>query len=262
MSTARAAVACLAAIVLAPAALAAGPFDGTWKTRLDSVQSDSKPDVYALKDGIFRCGNCAPPFSVKADGTDQKVSGNGYYDTVAVKIVDPHTLQITDKLAGKPMYEMRLAVSADGKTLNELIKDLSGAQAATWYQVASRVAPGAAGSHAVAGAWRLRKVPGASEVGTVITYRMTADGLQMRYNGATYDARFDGKPVLIASDPGRTSVALKRISEREIEETDTRGGAVTDVIGLTVSADGRTLSVVDRNRGSGQTLSWIMDKLP
>jgi hypothetical protein len=257
----------LAALLATHLAVAAGPsaaapFDGTWKTRLDSIKFDSKPDVFGLKDGVFHCGNCAPALSVTADGTDQKVADHSYYDTVAVKVVDDHTVLMTDKLGGKIMYEMTFSVSADGKTLNEVMKDLSGAKVATWNQVSSRVGPGAPGSHAVAGSWKMDKMPGASDVGMVITYHETADGLQMHYNGASYDARFDGKPVLTANDPGKTLVSLRRISERVIEETDTRGGQVTDVTRMTVSDDGKTMAVVDKNRTSDLTMSWTMTREP
>lgn len=33
-----------------------------------------------------------PPCTVKADGTDQKVSGHSYYDTVAAKLVRARTV--------------------------------------------------------------------------------------------------------------------------------------------------------------------------
>jgi len=261
-------LACVWAAMLCPLAAGAagpdgaGPFDGTWKTKLDSIKFDSKPDVFELKDGVFHCGNCAPALSVKADGTDQKVAGHSYYDTVSVKVVDAHTVLMTDKLGGKPMYEMTFTVSADGRTLNQVMKDMSGAKVATWNQVSSRVGPGAPGSHAMAGSWKMDKMPGASDVGMVITYHQTADGLQMQYNGASYDAKFDGKPVLTANDPGKTLVSLKRISDRVIEETDTRGGVVTDVTRMTVSEDGKSMSVVDQNRPSDMTMSWTMTREP
>ena len=41
------------ALLVPTAAIAAGPFDGTWKTQLDSIQFSSKPDVYKLDKGIY-----------------------------------------------------------------------------------------------------------------------------------------------------------------------------------------------------------------
>src|SRR5580693_9261124 len=92
----------ISALLLVPAAaLAASAFDGTWKTRMDSFKVTGKPDVFQIVDGVYTCSSCVPEIKVKADGTDQKVSGQSYYDSVAVKVVDAHTVQITDRNAGK-----------------------------------------------------------------------------------------------------------------------------------------------------------------
>jgi hypothetical protein len=169
---------------------------------------------------------------------------------------------MTDKLAGKPMYEMTLLVSADGKSLDVAFQDLSGAKAAMWKQVSTRVGAAAPGAHAVSGSWKTNSIPGASDEGTVITYHMTADGLQMRYNGMSYDARFDGKQVLTANDPGKTLVSLRRIAENVIEETDTRNGKVTDVMRMTVAPDGKSMSVVDKDPSRDTTMSFTMTRQP
>jgi hypothetical protein len=248
-------------LVLAPAgALAAGAFDGTWKTQIDSIQFSSRPDVYELKDGMFRCASCVPPYSVKADGSDQKVSGHSYYDTVAVKVVDARSIELTNKLAGKTIYQDTMMVSLDGKNLSDAYKDLSGAKPATFSQISTRVGAGSAGSHAIAGSWKVTKVPDASDAGITVTYRMTGDGLQMNYNGQSYDAKFDGKPVLTSNDPAKTWVSLKRIADNVIEETDTRDGKVTDVTRMTVAADGKSMTVVDKDQQRDMTTTFTMTK--
>jgi hypothetical protein len=57
-------------------------------------------------------------------------------------------------------------------------------------------------------------------------------------------------------------VSLKRIDANTIEETDRRGGKVTDVIRSTVSADGKSMSVVDTMPTRGTTASYTMVKQP
>src|SRR5208283_1885985 len=139
------------ALLVSTAAIAAGPFDGTWKTQLDSIQFSNKPDVYELKQGVYMCSSCVPPYSIKADGTDQKVSGHSYYDTAAVQVIDARTVQFAGKLAGKPTFSKSMAVSADSATLTESFKDMSGTQVVTGTQVSKRLAAGAPGSHAISG---------------------------------------------------------------------------------------------------------------
>ena len=254
---------CLALAVLAPtAALAVGPFDGTWKTQADSVQVSGKPEVFELKDGTYKCESCAPAYSVKADGADQKVAPHGYYDTVAVRIVDAHSIEISTKLGGKVIQSGSVSVSPDGSTLTESYKDMSGSQVAMFTQTSKRLAAGPAGSHAISGSWKVDKLPELSDTASTISYRMTADGFQMQWNGQSYDAKFDGKKYLTANDPGKTWVSLKKLSNETVEETDSRDGKVTDVIRMTVSADGKSMSVVDEDQAHGTTVRYRLNKQP
>jgi hypothetical protein len=250
------------ALLCSTAAIAAGPFDGTWKTQLDSVQFAAKPQVFEVKQGVYTCSSCVPPISVKADGSDQKVSGHSYYDTTAVQVIDARTVQVANKLAGKPTFSSSMTVSADGGTLTATFKDMSGAQVATGTQVLKRVAAGAPGSHAISGSWKPEKLSDLSDAGATVTYKMTADGMQMNWNGQSYDAKFDGKKVLTANDPGKTWVSLRRIAANTIEETDTRDGQVADIYRMTVSADGKTMTVVDNDVRQGTTMQYKMQKQP
>jgi hypothetical protein len=68
-------------------------FDGTWKVDLSTAKFPEKPDVYMLKDGMYQCKSCVPPIEVKADGQDQKVTGQPYFDSISVKVVDDRTLR-------------------------------------------------------------------------------------------------------------------------------------------------------------------------
>ena len=66
--------------------LAAGPFDGTWKIDVGTVQPPTKPKVYLLQGGSYSCRSCAAPFTVPADGAPHAISGNPYVDSVALKV--------------------------------------------------------------------------------------------------------------------------------------------------------------------------------
>ena len=78
----------LTLVLLGSATLfAQSPFDGTWMTKLDTAKFPTKPDQYSLKDDMYECLTCVPKLAVKADGTDQKVTGHPYYDTVAVRVL-------------------------------------------------------------------------------------------------------------------------------------------------------------------------------
>jgi hypothetical protein len=251
------------AAALPAIALAAGSFDGSWKMDTSSVKVSGKAVVFELKDGLYRCISCAPaPWSVKADGKDHKVAAHSYYDGVAAHVVDEHTVELSNSLHGKTIFKDSMNVSDDGSTLTETGVDLSGAQPNPFKRISKRVAPPAAGAHAVSGSWKIDALPELSDVGSVVSYKMTANGLQMNANGISYDAKFDGKKYPQKNDPGKTWVSLKRISDDTIQETDLRDGQVTDIVTLKVAADGSMISVQDEDRYDGMTFNYNSVKQP
>lgn len=252
----------LALLLLSPAMLfAQSPFDGTWMTKLDTAQFPKKPDSYLLDKGMYECSSCVPKFKVKADATDQKVTGHPYYDTVAVKVVDDHSVELTEKKDGKTMFTGTDTVSADGTTLTTKFTDQSEDKPVTGEVTSTRVSKGPEGSHAVSGSWRTQKVNSISDNGLTVTYEGTRDGLKMSDpNGESYDARFDGKDYPVQGDPGHTMVSLKRIGNDTIEETDKRNGKVVGVAKMTVSSDGKWITVEFTNKERGTTTTFKMEK--
>ena len=243
-------------------ALAASAFDGTWKTRADSFQVSGTPNAYEISQGLYRCTSCVPQINVKVDGTDQGVTGHDYYDTVAIRIIDNNSVERTSKKGGKIVSTTAATVSADGKTLIEEWVDYTGAQPAKGTTTSRRLTAGPAGSHALTGTWQQDSFNGGSDSLLTVKYQSTPDGLKMEWNGQSYDAKFDGKEYLTKNDPGNTMVSLKRIDANTIEETDRRNGKVTDIIRITVSADGKSLSVVDTDPVRNIKMTWTMMKQP
>jgi len=252
----------LALVLFASATLfAQTPFDGTWMTKLDTAKFPTKPDQYSLKDNMYECLTCVPKFAVKADGTDQKVTGHPYYDTVAVKVENPNSVEIIHKKDGKVMFTDTETVSADGKTLKDKFTDNTGTQPVTGEVTSTRVKPGPGGSHALSGSWRTSKVDTVSNNGLTVTYQGTADGLKMSDpNGNSYDAKFDGKDYPIQGDPGHTLVSLKRIGDDTIEETDKRDGKIVGINRMTLSKDGKTIAVEYTDKLHDTKTTFTMEK--
>ncbi len=251
----------LALALLVPTlALAQSPFDGTWKTRLDSIQVSGKPNVFELNNGVYECKSCVPRYRIKADGTDQPVPGHDYVDHEAVKVTSASSIEITDKLAGKLMFSMTQTVSDDGATLSTQFTAYAGETPVSGGYSEKRVGPRAPGAHAISGAWMQDRMSDLSDAGLVIVLQSTPDGLKMVSNGQTTEAKFDGKEYLTADDPGNTTVALKKISATQIEETDRRRGKVFDIVLWTVAADGKTINLVDTDPLHGTKTTSILDK--
>ena len=239
------------------------PFDGTWMTKLDTAKFPTKPDKYSLSNNMYECLTCVPKVSVKADGTDQKVTGHPYFDTIAVKVVNASAVEIIQKKDGKVMYTDTATVSSDGNTLDDTFTDTSGTQPVTGEATSKRVAPAPAGAHALSGSWRTEKVNSVSDNGLTITYQGTENGLKMSdQNGNSYDAKFDGKKYAWSNDPASTMSIFKKLSDTQIEELDYHKDKLTDDTIFTAAADGKSIAVVDTEPVHETKTSYTMDKQP
>lgn len=244
-------------------AMAQNDFDGTWKVELNTAQLPKKPDVYLLQNGMYQCKSCVPPIDVKADGTDQKVSGHPYYDTVSIKVINDHTVEETEKKDGKVVGTSTTTVSPDGNTATWEFSDSSASNAApvTGKGESTRVAKGPAGSNAISGSWRATKYENISDNGITFTYKVDGDMLTMTTpTGQSYTAKMDGTDAPYKGDPGTTSVSIKKISKRTIEETDKRDGKVISIARITIGADGKTMSIAVNDKLHGSTAAYTAKK--
>jgi hypothetical protein len=253
----------VAVALLIPAiASAQVSIDGTWKIDVATAKFPEKPDKYEIKDGRYTCATCVPSIDVKADGTDQQVTGSKYRDTVAVTVVDDHTVRFISKKDGKVVSEGKSTVGSDGTMLTEEFTEFPPAgEPVKGNIVNQRVAKGPAGSHALSGSWRGTKVAEFSDSGLTVTFRSTADGLSMSApTGEGYTAKFDGKDYPIKGDRGGSVVSLKRIDERTIEETTKRDNKVVRVVRMTLSPDGQMLNFVNDDKERGGTMTFAAKK--
>jgi hypothetical protein len=250
------------ALLIPTSVFAAGPIDGTWKTDLATAVVKSKPTVYKLKGGMFTCASCSPSYSVKADGTDQPVKGRSYADTIAVTVTDPSNVTISGKLAGKPSFSSVISISGDGNTLTSNFKEMmAGTEDISGVQVATRKGKASKGDSPITGKWDFSAPPkGLPDAALLVTYTTSADGVQMKWNGQSYDAKFDGKQVPISNDPGNTMVSIKKASDHEIIETDYRKGKKVEVTDTKISADGKSGTVVDKNLLTDSVTTYTINK--
>lgn len=245
-------------------AWAQSPFDGTWKADLSKLKFPEKPDVFELNDGRYKCPTCIPTkIDVAADGQDQKVTGNPYIDTLSVKIEDPKTVEIVAKKEGKVVGKERDVVSEDG---NQFTSDWTGRNTPDGPEMSvkavhTRVAKGPSGAHALSGSWRTEKATDASQSIVTITFRGIDNGLEMSApNGTSYSAKFDGKDYPYKGDPGVTTVSLKRMDDRHVQESDKENGKTVVVVDITVAPDGRTMTSVINDKRAGTTFTVVSDK--
>jgi hypothetical protein len=258
-------LAAVAGLLLPVMAAAQSPFDGTWKWDPSTAEWSKKPQVLLLENGTYQCKSCVPPIEVKADGQDQKVSGHPYYDTLAVKVVNDHQMQETQKKDGKVVREETSTVSPDGNTMAFSFTDISYAngEKSTGKGELARVAKGPAGSNAISGSWRMKSLSDMSSNGITWTYKVNGDDLTMTtVTGQSFTAKMDGSEAPMKGDPGVTTVSVKKVGKSTLEETDKRDGKIVGVMKSTVNPDGKTMKIVYEDKLSGRTTPSTATKQP
>ena len=220
-------------------------FDGTWKTEVSSIDFPAKPSVFVFKDGMYECKTCATKTFVKTDGKDQKIEGNPYADSLAVRIIDANHVEMISKKSGKIVARSKYAVSTDK---NSMLQEYANNAAANTEVVKgttsyARVAYDKTGTHQMSGSWKAIKADKRSDNGLLVTYK--AEGTTMNMStpiGESYAAKTDGAEAAFKGDPGITTVSVK-VRKNSLEETFKREGKAIGMSRMEVDATGKKAKV-------------------
>ena len=234
---------CSVIAAVSSAVWADSPFDGTWRPEYPQKASPGqKHDVYELKNGVYECRSCTPPYTVQADGADHPVNNNPDYDMRSVTVVDARTITKSVKKGGSLVFESKLTAGADGTTLTELQTIMGMTTHPFVVRIRSRrVGAPPPGSHAVAGEWQQLDfdLPNNDEDTTL---KVEGDTLSMSDKmGRSFKAKLDGTDAPYAGTPEFTSVSVKLVDGHTIEEQDKSEGKVVKITRWAVTADGRTI---------------------
>jgi hypothetical protein len=243
----------LLAILMPGSARAQSSFNGTWKVDLSSVPIPKTTYVWLLEGGMYQCKSCDPPIDVKADGQDQ-AAPRPLYDTISVAIIDDQTVREIEKKNGRVVSDEKFTVSPDGKTV---IDEFTGGR-----NTAIRVAKSPAGSHALSGSWRPWKMEVTSDNGLLFTYKFDGDFLSMtRPTGESYTAKLDGTDSpYTGGAPYTNGVSVKRIDENTIEETYKLDGKATNIARMTITPDGKSMTLAVKQLKDGTTSHYTLKK--
>lgn len=252
----------LASTMIVPAA-AQDVLSGTWKGDIGASQLSTKPSSTLIDKGLYTCATCKPVVKVVADGGWHAVAGQPYYDEMSVTVVDPAIVKYATKKDGKIVSEATETVSADGKSISAAFSETVGTTGVpiTGTSVSERVAPAPAGAHAVSGSWRQTKDAQVSDSGLVFTLAQV--GKVVTYStpiGISYAATIGGPAVPVSGDPGWTTVSLTQPSARTLHETDLFEGKVTGKFLMTVSPDGKTMTIDVNDIKHGKTSTLVAYK--
>ena len=153
-------------------------------------------------------------------------------------------------------------VSDDGNTLTlkSTTHPQNTEQTVTAEVTFTRIGKAPAGANGTSGSWRDNKV-NESENGRTTTYKGDGDEISMSTpTGESYTAKLDGKDYPVKGAYFYNSVSLKRVDDHTIEETDKRDGKVVEVARISVSPDGKKMTVVATDKLTGRTSTFVAEK--
>jgi len=83
-------------------------------------------------EGLSMSTPAGESYTAKLDGKDYPVKGAYFYDSVSLQRIDDHTIEETDKRAGKVVQVSRMTVASDGKTMTVVSKSALTGRTATF----------------------------------------------------------------------------------------------------------------------------------
>jgi hypothetical protein len=237
-------VALLGLLAVSPVGVAQSVFNGTWRPDPQTFSPTRKADAIELINGIYECRTCTPPYKVKADGTDQPITGNPYYDILRVTVIDDRTIQKLAEKGGKTVAETKSTVSVDGKIETDVQTNYFMAPRPIEMTMHStRVSAGPKGSHGISGEWRMTDGDVSNHAEDSI-FSVSGDIFSISDRmGRSFSAKLDGSEVPYKGSDEFTSVSLRKVDDHTIEESDKKDGKVVKISRWSVAPDGKTIHV-------------------
>lgn len=218
-------------------------FDGTWRPDIQRPGDDAPAEELRIDGETYECRSCDPPFSVPADGQPHPVAGQRF-DTVAVTVVDERTMRRVAWRDGAVTVDATTILSPFGHTKRETQRQFRGEASSVEFAITSRrIGPAAEGEHLLSGRWQPVEADLPNHEEDTI-YRLADGVLSMRDGfGRSFEAPVDGTPVPYVGDVRFTTVTIRQIDERTVEEVDFNGPDAVLTTTWQVDPDGRTIHV-------------------
>jgi hypothetical protein len=228
--------------MLASALFGADPFIGKWKLDLaKSKLTGQTIEIQAVPANAYSFKEDQHIDVIFADGLDHPTH---FGDTMSVAQTKPDTWAITWKRGSQVLMDTLWKVSRDGQTLTYTATGTRpNGQHFKNQMTAKRIGTGSG----LAGVWQTTGVT-LSSPREIYIEPFGADGHKITFPGRDQTVRmnFDGKEY---ADEGPTvaegsTSSGRRVDERTIETTEKIKGKVVEMAKATVSADGKTQTIV------------------
>lgn len=245
-------------VALAAPARAQNALEGVWRIEPERIEQRGEPVTRLLKGGRYECRNCVSHYSVRADGRFHPIVGQDF-DEVAVRAVDPRTVEFRFRKGGKHAMTEVDRVSADGATLTMEVVDASAPNGRPQRSATrlSRVGTPPAGAHAVSGEWRPVGTDAPEDELSLIVRTSGGAVTMVQPTGRRFTATPGGPAVPIAGDVAGRMMRLERAGANGLRLITSIAGKMMAEGMMTAAADGRSLIYEARDVTLGQTTRFV-----
>jgi hypothetical protein len=232
------------------------PMVGNWKLNPQKSKMTDEMKVTSLGGNRYAFDFGGNPVIAVADGTDQPGS---YGITIAVSVDGPDKWTVVRKKDGKVLVTGVWTLSKDGNTLTDHFTSArpSGGTTSLDYVYERR-----GGGTGFVADWVSRNEQVNSEY-VIEVQPFEGEGLSFVTPGGagTKNVKFDGKDYANAGAVVEgLAASARRVNESAIEVTDKINGKMTDTQEITVSEDGKTLTVTTHVPGRSVSNVQVFDR--
>ncbi len=229
------------------------PFVGTWK--LNPSRSGPPGDIAKFEktaSGAIRWSGAGLSYTFKMDGKDYLAP---YGALVVWKQIDDRTWECNYRI-GDQKETRTVRLSPDGQTLTTVTAGTqSNGESFRNTVIRKRIS----GDKGLLGEWKDVRSESSNPI-TLEVKPSEQDGLVLTYVGrSSCDAKFDGKDYPVKGPTGMT-IALKRSGPRSFVMLTKQNGKPLARDTITVSQDGRTLTIVGKAPARNQSYTEVFDR--
>jgi hypothetical protein len=237
------------------------PFAGTWVVQPQATEYSLRPLSFMIERGTYKRASCAPDVEVPTDGQEHALDGDPLVQTMSVRLMDAHRVEVAQKIGGRLVWKGSYTVAKDQKSMTLAYEDHRATNAVSARVQFARDGETVPNAHLLSGTWKAVKLLDLSSTGLTMTIEGTDNGLRMNASdGRAYDIKFDRHdyPLTGYLEGATVQVGLRRPTTLQVNRK--QHGAYVEMSLGQLSDDGQSMQLSQRDWQCQSLVTWTLRK--